>query len=346
MKNWKMTSGPGPEPDDDEALRDLMRSDFVLEAHDRAAVGKPRSLMLEGFDRPFVRLAPSVGRDEQDARRGASDRRDGMSVNRLIGRVSEIKSLTGPANSHAVDELAAALFEEASNFAPAIEAIRRSAQVIIRRGAQWLQFRPLVIESAAGAGKTRFVHRLAALSGLKLVYLDCATMTNMSPIISQDATWSGARHSEIIEGLANSTSANLIVCLDELDKIRDFGRHSSPQPSQALVGLFEKQSAASHLDNYLQLTVDLSFINWVILVNDLSRISQPLLDRCQVIRLPPPSPRDIAHIASLEIERRGLEPGLVTTITKAVRSGKITSLRTLQKLLDAADAASARSILN
>jgi hypothetical protein len=69
---------------------------------------------------------------------------------------------------------------------------------------------PLVIESAAGAGKTRFVHRLAALSDPKLVYFDCATMTNMTPIISQDATRSGARHSEIIEGLA-SRSAHPIV---------------------------------------------------------------------------------------------------------------------------------------
>lgn len=346
MKNWKMTSGPEMEPDDDEDLRDLMRSDFLIEAHVRARVGKPRAFMLEGFEQPFVRLTPSVDRAEQDARRGASDRRDGMAVNRLITRLGEIKPLTGPSTTHQVDELAAALFAEATNFAHAIEAIRRSAQVIIRRGARWLQFRPLVIESGPGVGKTRFVHLLASLSGLKLVYLDCAAMTNMSPIVSQDATWSGARHSEIIEALANSRSANVIVCLDELDKIRDFGRHSSPKPSEALVGLFEKRSAAGHLDNYLQVAVDLSFINWIVLVNDLARISQPLLDRCQVIRLPPPSPTEIAAIASREIERRSLEPELLAAITAQVRAGKITSLRTLGKLLDAASAAASRPILN
>lgn len=183
----------------------------MIDAHDRAIPGKPRSLLLKGFNQPFVRLTPTVDPAEQNARRGASDRRDGMAVHRLISRVSEVKTLTGPSTTHEVDELAAALFAEASNFAPAIEAIRRSAQVIIRRGARWLQFRPVVIESGPGAGKTRFAHRLAALSGLQLVYLDCAAMTNMSPILSQDATWSGARQSEIIEALANSSSANLIV---------------------------------------------------------------------------------------------------------------------------------------
>lgn len=341
-----MTSGPELEPDDDDDLRDLMRSDFMIEANDRATMGKPRSFLLQGFDRPFVRLASSVRVGEHEARRGAGDRRDNIAVHRLIGRLGEIKTLTGPSTTHQVDELAAALFAEAGNFAPVIEAIRRSAQAIIRRGARWLQFRPIIIESSPGCGKTRFAHRLAELSGMQLVYLDCAAMTNTSPILSQDATWSGARHSEIIEALANSRSANLIVCLDELDKIRDYGRHSSPNPSQALVGLFEKRSAAQHLDNYLQLAVDLSFINWVVLVNDLSRIPQPLLDRCQVIRLPPPSPSEIAHIASIEIERRGLDPALVKAMTKEVRKGRITSLRTLHKLLEAASAAASRPLLN
>ena len=346
MKTEKDLSGSGLEPDGDEVLQNLMRSDFLLEAYERTVRGRPRAIALDGFDEPFVRLTEPVTPSELQSRRGGNDRRDLLTVSRLTTGLSEMKTLAGPTTTHAVDELAAALFAEASNFAPVIEAIRRSAQVIIRRGARWLQFRPIVVLSGPGIGKTRFAHLLAKLSGLQLVYLDCAAMTNLSPIISQDSTWSGARASEVIGGLANSSSANLIVCLDELDKVRDYGRHTSPEPSQALVGLLEKQSAASFLDNYLQLAVDLSFINWIILVNDLSRISQPLLDRCELIRLPPPSPDDVARIAAREIERRGLEPELLDAITAQVRAGNITSLRTLSKLLDAASAAASRPILN
>lgn len=346
MKSQKNPSGSDPEPDDDEALQDLMRSDFVFEAHERTLRGRPRAIALAGFDKPFVRLTEQVDPSEQQAKRGGNERRDQLAASRLTIGLGEMKTLAGPATTHAVDELTAALFAEASNFAPVIEAIRRSAQVIIRGGARWLQFRPILVQSPPGIGKTRFAHLLAKLSGLRLVYLDCAAMTNMSPIISQDSTWSGARASEVIEALANSSSANLIVALDELDKARDYGRNSSPKPSEALVGLLEQQSAANHLDNYLQLAVDLSFINWIILVNDLSRISQPLLDRCQVIRLPAPTAEDIASIAAREIERRGLEPELLDAITAEVRAGKITSLRTLNKLLDAASAAASRPILN
>lgn len=348
MKNWKMTSGPGPEPDDDddEALLKLLRSDFVFEAEDRAIVGKPRLLSLKDHDRPFVRIASKVSFDDLNLRRGADDRRDRFAVLKLAQGLGEIKDLTGPSTSDAVDEFAAKVFAQAPNFGLAIEAIRRSAQVHIRNGACWLQIRPLVIESNPGSGKTRLVHILAEASALPLIYLDCAAMTNLSPIISQDGTWSNSRHSEIMQALANSASANVIVVLDELDKLRDMSRHASPQPSEALVGLLEKRSAAAHMDNYLQLTVDLSFINWIILVNDATRLSRAFLDRCQVIRMARPTPDEIADIAAREIARRGLAPELVTPITKAVRSGKITSLRTLHKLLDAASAATSRPLLN
>ena len=347
MKNWKMTSGPGLEPDDhDEALLELLRSDFVFEAEQRASLGKPRLLALKDHDRPFVRIASQVSIDELNARRGADDRRDRHAVRRLAEGLGEIKDLIGPGTLDEVDEFAAKVFAQAPNFARAIEAIRQSAQVHIRRGARWLQIRPLVIESSPGVGKTRLAHLLAEASGLQMVYLDCAAMTNMSPIISQDGTWSGSRHSDIMQALATSASANVIVILDELDKIRDMSRYGSPKPSEALVGLLEKRSAAAHMDNYLQLAVDLSFINWIVLVNDATRLSQPFLDRCQVIRMALPTPQEIADIAAREIERRGLEPELVTPITKAVRTGKINSLRTLHKLLDAASAAASRPLLN
>lgn len=88
--------------------------------------------------------------------------------------------------------------------------------------------------------------------------------------------------------------------------------------------------------------VDMSFVNRVILVNDVDRLSRPFVDRCQVVRLPPPSVAEITQIATREIERRGLEPELVAVIATAVRKGRTTSLCRLHKLVDAASAASAR----
>ncbi|MGV8952632.1 MAG: ATP-binding protein, partial [Cypionkella sp.] len=234
-----MTSGPGLEPDtdDDDELLKLMWTDFVFEAEARANLGQPRLLALRDYDRPFVRIAPAITMDEHNSKRGADDRRDRHAVRRLIEGLGEIKDLKGPDTSDAVDEFAAKVFAEAPNFGQAIEAIRQSAQVHIRRGARWLQIRPLVIESGPGSGKTRLVHLLAEASGLELVYLDCAAMTTLTPILSQDGSWSNSRQSDVMQALASSTSANVIVVLDELDKFRDMSRNGSPKPSEALVGL-------------------------------------------------------------------------------------------------------------
>jgi hypothetical protein len=303
-------------------------------------------LALKNYDEAFVRIVPPIDYAEHAARRGVSDRHDRLAVNRLITGLTVSQDLAGPSTLHELDELAAALFDEAPNFSGPIQAIRSSAQANIRQGARWLQFKPLIIESGPGSGKTRLVHRLAELSKVPLLYLDCSTMTNLTPILGQDAGWNNARGSEILERLSQDNVANTLVVLDELDKLQNHGRNAGPRPSEALVGLFEKRSAAAHLDHFTQLTIDLSFINWVILTNDADRLSRPLLDRCRVFRLPPPTPEEIGIIAAREIERRGLEPGLVTPITQAVRRGQITSLRRLHKLLDAASAASARPILN
>lgn len=343
-KFTKMIDRTTPLGSEDDEPDDPMQEDFLLEARDRAVVGKPRVLALKNFDQPFVRIVGAIDHAEHASRRGASDRLDRHAVNRLINGLTVSQNLAGPSTIHQVDELAAALFDEAPNFAGPIQAIRSSAQANIRKGARWLLFKPVIIESGPGSGKTRLVHRLAVLSGLPIFYLDCSSMTNLTPILGADALWSNARASEIIEGISRHNVANALVVLDELDKLQNLSRNAGPTPSEALVGVLEQRSAAAHL--FTQLTVNLSFLNWMILTNNADRLSRPLLDRCKLIRLAPPTPEEIGTIAAREIARRGLEPELVAPITRAVRRGQITSLRRLHKLLDAAAAASARSVLN
>lgn len=60
-KNWKncrlQRSG---EHDDDSAelIKRGIREDFIYEAKERAELGKPRLLQLDGWSQPFVRIVP------------------------------------------------------------------------------------------------------------------------------------------------------------------------------------------------------------------------------------------------------------------------------------------------
>lgn len=325
---------------------DLERNDYAAEVMDRTAMGKPRVFNLDGWNTVHIRIIdPKVDFENQAKRRGGEQRRQQAGTELTLG-LCEIKSLVGPRTEHQVDQMAAALHAQAPNFSPVTEAIRRSAQASIRGGAKWLQFKPILIESDPGLGKTRFAHLLGEASRLEMIYLDCSLMTTTGSLISTDGVWSNSRASELIERLSRTNCANPLIVVDEFDKLTDHSRGAPEFASEKLLGVLEQRSAKAYQDQFLQLTVDLSFCNWILMANDISRIAKPIIDRCIVVRLPSLKPRDIETIAESEIARRGLDPELLPALVQAVRSGRLSSLRTLNKALDAAAAAASRPRLH
>lgn len=338
---------PDDGPNDPEAVDfDLERSDYVTDVMARTRKGQPRLFNLEGWDTVHVRLvSEKLDLNAQAARRGGEQRREKIGMDLTVG-LAEVKSLLGPCTEHQIDELAAHLHAEAPNFSAVTQAIRRSAQANIRAGAKWFQFKPILIQSEPGIGKTRFAELLAEACRLETIYLDCALMTTTTSLISADGVWANSRASELIERLSRGKCANPLMIVDEFDKLVDHSRNAPEFASEKLLGVIEPRAAKAYQDPFLQLEVDLSFVNWILMSNDLDRIAQPVRDRCIVIKLPPLQPTDFAVIAEREIERRGLAPELLPTLVQAVRSGRIKSLRKLHKALDAAAAAAARPRLH
>ena len=310
-----------------------------------AAFGKPRVFRDGGTMRAVVRILEPLD-DDHAKRRGRTGFQEREAAGSLLQPLNEPLELSGPADRDTLDQMVAEVYAKAPNFREPIRKIWESAQLSLSLGASWLQFRPIIIVSPPGVGKTTFAMELGKASGLPTLYLDCATMTSTAPIASSDAVFSTTRPSEVLTHLAGHRVANPIVILDEIEKFADRSKNASPDPTEVMVGLLERRSAAAHLDHYLQAKVDLSHINWVLLCNDLGRVSRPVLDRCGVVRVPAPSAEDLEQIARHEIARRGLEPELLDFLVRTSRAGTIRSLRTLHKLLNAASAAKARQRLH
>ncbi|MEO8686097.1 MAG: hypothetical protein ABI414_14815, partial [Devosia sp.] len=193
-------AGPIDDPSDlggNAGDLDELFSDAEIDALHRTAIGRPR--MAWGSSTAFVRLGPALEERDYLVKRG--DRAANQLAIEIVGSLSEPLALKGPASAHAIDELVATVFDTAPNFARPLEAIRQSAQAMVRAGAPYFQVKPLLIEAPPGCGKTSWAMGLAKASGLPTLYLDATAMTTGTPLVSADAVWSNARPSEIVQFL-------------------------------------------------------------------------------------------------------------------------------------------------
>ena len=330
-----------PDPDDDFSFADYESRSHAI---NQARLGRPVRYHTSEGDRTLIRLSDPASLLTSQA--GAERERKDFVLQALRQKLTEPFMLAGPKDAHRVDEIAAELFAEHSLLAPAIQHIRTSSQMALRSGASWFRFAPLLICSPPGIGKTSFVRNLAKVTGLPMIFIDCSLEQTLTSLVSADAVFPNSRPSTILQEMGRHQIANPLVVFDEIDKLTDVSRGGRDNPTEGLIGIAQRETAQVYQDSYLQIVVDLSHLNLVFVANDLDRIAAPLRDRLKVVQLGQPTPGEIAEIAAREVERRGLDPGLIPVLRKATAAGQIRSLRRLHKLLDAAQATRSRPLLN
>jgi hypothetical protein len=322
--------------------QDVDRQDRVFSM---LAMGKPRTMVLSTGLVTYMRLTDAVTKnrisDIGDAGGAEHQRRS-----RLILDADTPLKLIGPPNEHAVDVVVSALFERAPAFGSFLQALRDSAHLSLAHGANYFHFRPLLVVSPPGMGKTTTVRSLAAAAGLPLIYLDGSTMMTTVDLMGGDAVFRSSRPSAIVQGLIQHQVGNPLVVFDEIDKLADVSHGARENPAEALLPFLEPQTAGRVREHFLQIDLDLRFLNWILLANDLDKVPRTVRDRCKVIQIRPLTPKDLAAIAKAEIRRRHLEPELIAELTRACARGQIKSLRKLHKVLDAAEATRRRPQLH
>ena len=97
--------------------------------------------------------------------------------------------------------------------------------------------------------------------------------------------------------------------LDEVDKM---GRDFRGDPAAALLEVLDPAQNHTFRDNYLDLPFDLTKVFFITTANTLDPISQPLLDRMEVIRLPGYSEHEKSRIAVQYLWPRRLKEAGIT----------------------------------
>lgn len=151
---------------------------------------------------------------------------------------------------------------------------------LIKLGSRNVQ--PICLVGPPGVGKTSIVKTIAESMELPVAVVSLGGVHDVNYLRGLSRFYTGAEPGKIIKALREHETTNLVVLLDEVDKL-DNGHRG--HPGAVLCEMLDGSASKTFTDSYLAVPIDISNIIFIATANNREDIYPPLLSRLKVLEM-------------------------------------------------------------